>query len=90
MQIQLFQGGTYPFNFVWSTGDINSTIIVNDTIYNLNLTVQDLCGLADSFAISINPFVLETEINYDDSLYLAEVNINADLGIYSYLWSNLE
>ena len=57
----------------------------------MNLTVQDLCGFTDSFAISIDPFVLETEINYDDSLYLAEVNISntSSLGTYSYLWSNL-
>jgi len=87
----IISGGTYPFNFIWSTGDVDSTIIVNDTIYNLNLTVQDLCDFSDSFAISIDPFVLETEINYDDSLYLAEVNISntSSLGIYSYLWSNL-
>ena len=29
--------------------------------------MQDLCGFSDSFSISIDPFVLETEINYDDS-----------------------
>ena len=44
-------------------------------LYNLNLTVEDLCGFSDSFAVIIDPFVLETEISYDDSLYLAEVNI---------------
>ena len=84
-------GGTYPFNFIWSTGDVDSAIIVNDTLNNLTLTVEDFCGFSDSFTTNIDPFILETEINYDDSLFLAEVNISnsSSSGSFSYLWSNL-
>ncbi len=87
----IISGGTYPFNFLWSTGDEDSIIIVNDTLNILTLIVEDLCGFSDSTTINIDPFVLETEINYDDSLFLAEVNIsnNSNSASFSYLWSNL-
>ena len=85
-------GGTSPVSYNWSVDTLNSTqnITINDSITFLYVFVTDSCGNQDSAGININPFVLETELNYNDSNNTASVDvINTSSNSLIYLWENL-
>jgi len=90
-------GGTLPYQYQWSTGDVG-TSISNLTAGSYWVIVTDSCGIKDSLGIELNPFISTLNI---DNFNLTQptctnndgaINITISGGFtpYTYLWSNGE
>ncbi len=88
-------GGTLPYQYQWSTGDVG-TSISNLTAGSYWVIVTDSCGIKDSLGIQLSPFI--STLNIDNFNLIQPTCTNNDGAIdiivsggftpYTYLWSN--
>ena len=88
-------GGTSPYSYFWSNGDISNNpqnLTANE--YLLTVTDANLCKLYSSITISepddaLSLISLKTDVNcYGDSSGLINVSVSGGTPTYSYQWSN--
>ncbi len=84
-------GGTRPYVYLWSTGDIDSSIVnIQDSV--IFIEVSDHCSnILVSDSISITPFNLETSLYFDDSSHVGsiEIDVSTTVGPFLFEWKNV-
>ena len=90
-------GGTLPYEYLWSTGEIGTSIsaLVVGTYW---IIVTDSCGIKDSLGIVLSPYISTLNINNffltdpscADNDGAIDVNVSGGYFPYTYQWSNGE
>ena len=85
-----YLGGVPPITFLWSTGDTTSSI---ESLWDLTywVVVTDSCGTSVSDTINLEYYELNTDINYNDSTYSADVEVfsSTSEGPFEFVWINI-
>ena len=85
-----YLGGVPPISFLWSTGDTTSSI---DSLWDLTywVVVTDSCGTSVSDTINLEYYELNTDINYNESTYSADVEVfsSTSEGPFGFAWINI-
>jgi len=81
-------GGTLPYDFIWSTGETQQSINPNES-GEIGLTVVDAmrCEVSASYTYTNVCESLELEVN-SNSMGQLTTEVSGGLAPYSYIWSN--
>jgi PKD repeat protein len=91
--IPTITGGTAPFDYYWSDGSTNDTLM-NACSGTYTVTVTDAAGCIDNASITItnpsqiNPSVISNNANCGDNNGNATVSVTGGQTPYSYSWSS--
>ena len=88
-------GGTAPYSYLWSNGDVSSSISgLTAGTYSFIITDDNSCTLEDSIVITQPNSLISSNITSSDVTCFGEtngsfnVNVTGGTAPYTYLWSN--
>ena len=88
VHVQIGNGGTKPYSYLWNTGSTDSCIIsLLAGTYSVTVIDTNSCTVTDTVAIS-EPDSLKVRINYNTGSDSASANTSGGTLPYFYIWSN--